>query len=535
MANEKSQDTTETTAQVASADADLLRRGRALARARRSSVYCVMGFIALFAIVGQLFFLRPDHSDLERRDLTPFPPVSAQGLMSGSFFSDLSLWYGDTFPLRELLVGLSRSLTSCYGLQPKTQMVGRTSGGDQVPTTDTTKTEAAAAAKDDEKVAVPDERAMAEEIQNKIMEGLYVNDGAAYNIYYFDQPSVEQYAKAINTCAKNVQGQATVYSIIAPTSAASILDEQTLQELGGADQHQAVKYFYSLYDDSVHGVDVCDALRSHKDEYIYFRTDHHWTQLGAYYAYLEFCREKGVEPSDILARNRERFDRFLGTFYSELNNSEMEENPDFVDAYVPNSTNDMVVWDTDGNEIQTNVVTDVSDWAYDSKYSCFISGDRPLSRIDNPNKSDGSSCLVVKDSYGCAFVPLLVDDYETTWVIDFRYSDRSIPDFVLENDIKDVIFVNTIVLAGTDPVSSALLAQSQHGDAGSVSALAASSEDSSDSSDADVQAAETSDEVTEGEGSASESDEESSSSDETFSDYDYASDDGYTEESGYID
>ena len=60
-------------------------------------------------------------------------------------------------------------------------------------------------------------------------------------------------------------------------------------------------------------------------------------------------------------------------------------------------------------------------------------------------------------------MPLLVDDYQTTWVIDFRYSDRSIPDFVRENDIDDVIFLNAIVLAGTDPVSSALLAQSQHG------------------------------------------------------------------------
>ncbi len=443
---------------------DLRRRGRALASSRRNAVRSVMVSFVLFSVVGLLFFLRPAHSDLEKRDLTPFPEFTWGRLVDGSFFSDLSLWYGDTYPLREPMVRLSQGMNALHGIQPKTQMVGGTVNKDELPV-DGAEGEAAPveAVDDKEVIEVPTERYMAEEIQSKIMEGLYVNDGAAYNIYYFSQESVEQYARAMNTCAKNLEGQATVYSIIAPTSAGALLDEQTLEDLGGTDQLQAIKYFHSLYDDAVHGINVYNTLRAHNDEYIYFRTDHHWTQLGAYYAYAEFCRDKGVEPSNIFGREKMTFDGFLGTFYSELGNSDMEARPDYVDAYIPNSTNDMVIWDTDGNEIETNVVTDVSDWNMYSKYNCFISGDRPLSRIDNPLKSDGSSCLVIKDSFGCAFVPLLVDDYQTVWVIDFRYSDRSIPDFVREHNIQDVIFLNAIVLAGTDPVSSALLAQSQNG------------------------------------------------------------------------
>ena len=391
--------------------------------------------------------------------------------MSGAYYSDLSLWYSDTYPLREPMVAAAQALNRLHGFQPKTQMVGRTTGGDELPVPDEKKDSAkkgteqatAAAADNKELVQVPTQREMAEEIQSKIMEGLYVDNGAAFNIYYFDQESVELYARAMNTCAKNLEGQATVYSIVVPTSAGPMLDEKTIADLGGTDQKQAIKYFYSLYDESVHGIEVYDTLRAHNKEYIYFRTDHHWTELGAYYAYVEFCRDKGVEPSDILNRKKMTFDDFLGTFYVELGNPDMEAHPDYVDAYVPNSTNDMVVWDTDGNEIETNVITDVTDWNDNSKYNCFISGDRPLSRIDNPKKTDGSSCLVIKDSFGCAFVPLLVDDYQTTWVIDFRYSDRSIPDFVRENNIQDVIFLNAIVLAGTDPVATSLLAQSQNG------------------------------------------------------------------------
>ncbi len=441
---------------------DVRRRGRALAHFRRVSVRWVMGVIAFMSFVGLLFFLRPTHSDLEKRDLTPFPEFTTARFLDGSFTSDLSLWYGDTFPLREPLVSLSQALTRLHGIQPKTQMVGGKVEADELPTSDDKAAKEAAAARPErEKVEVPTERAMAEEIQNKIMEGLYVNDGAAYNIYYFSQESVEMYARALNTCARNVAGQATVYSILAPTSAGAILDEQTQADLGGTDQLQAIRYFHSLYDTSIHGINVYDTLRAHNNEYIYFRTDHHWTQLGAYYAYLEFCKDKGVTPSDILNRQKVTFDQFLGTYYAELENPEMEANPDYVDAYIPNSTNDMIIWDTDGVETPVNIVTDVSDWNMYSKYNCFISGDRPLSRIDNPTKTDGSSCLVIKDSFGCCFVPLLVDDYQTVWVIDFRYSDRSIPDFVRENNIQDVIFLNTIILAGTDPVASALLAQCQ--------------------------------------------------------------------------
>ncbi len=488
------------------ADREVMReRGRSLSKMRQYSVLTCVGILIIGAVVGLLFFLRPSTSAIEKRELTKFPEVTFARVMNGSFTADLAVWYSDTYPTRELLVGASQTMHNLYGIQPKTQMVGGNVVADELPvvgegssaaapdtSTDNANTASNAATdegqsqpsatsqsstpvvgriiadandtiKGPEKVDVPEARVMADAIQDKIMAGLYVDGDAAYNVYYFDQESVEQYAKAINTCAQNLKGEATVYSILAPTSAAVLLDDSVYKSLGGTDQHDAIRYFISLYDKGVRGVDVFDALRSHRDEYIYFRTDHHWTELGAYYAYLEFCKEKGIEPSNILARQKMTFSPFLGTFYAEVGNEAMEQNPDYVDAYVPDSTNDMIVWDADGNQTEANVITDVSDWNLYSAYNCFISGDRPLERIDNPNKTDGSSCLVIKDSIGCAFVPLLVDDYQTVWVIDFRYSDRSIPDFVREEGINDVIFVNTMVLAGTDPVSAALLAQSQNG------------------------------------------------------------------------
>ena len=468
-------------AQPKASRAELKARSRTLTNMRLAGVGAFSVLLVLGGLVGLLFFARPTTSEVEKRNLTTFPQFTLSGLLDGSFFSDVALWYSDTYPPREALVGMSQSMKNTYGIQPKTQLVGGNVKADQLPVADENKDKEAAAATDEEAqkkaeeakaaaeqakqdegpVELPDSYEVAEAIQDKIMAGLYVDNGTAYNIYYFDQESVELYAEALNTCARNLAGEAHVYSILAPTSGGALLDESLLASLGGADQRETIRYFNSLYEDGVTGVPVYDALRQHRDEYIYFRTDHHWTELGAYYAYLELCKARGVTPSDIMGRQKMRFEPFLGTFYSELENADMEANPDYVDAWVPNSTNDMVIWDEEGNQMDVNVITDVSDWNIYSKYMCFISGDRPLTRIDNPTKTDGSSCLVIKDSFGCAFVPLLVDDYQTTWVIDFRYSDRSIPDFVRQEGIDDVIYMNALPLAGTYAVGEMLLAQAQ--------------------------------------------------------------------------
>ena len=73
---------------------------------------------------------------------------------------------------------------------------------------------------------------------------------------------------------------------------------------------------------------------------------------------------------------------------------------------------------------------------------CFIGGDRPLSIIENPNITDGSSCVVIKESYGNAFVPFLVNSYQTVYVIDYRHYTDNLISFVKEKEIQDVIFIN---------------------------------------------------------------------------------------------
>ena len=458
------QDRARTRMQRSSSSDALRARHRTLMDMRLYSVVGFGGLLAIFAVVGLLFFFRPATSQVEKRELTKFPELTVERFLDGSFFSDLGLWYSDTYPLREPMVSAGLSLKNLYGFQPSTQMVGGNVVADNLPVEGEGSTDEGEKSEpsvvpgvNDGPVEVPSAQTMQEDIQASIMAGLYVKDGAAYSVYYFVQSAVETYCTALNTCADNLAGEATVYSILVPNNSGAMLSEEELAGLGGTDPREAIRYFNSLFNENVHPVFIYDTLREHNDEYLYFRTDHHWTQLGAYYAYVEFCKVKGTEPADVLHWEHMRFEPFLGSFYDTLGLWEMEANPDYVDAYIPSGTNELEFWDDEGNHYDWHVITDVTDWATSSKYATFIAGDKPLTIINNPANPDGPVCLVIKESYGCAFVPCLVDDYSTVYVFDCRYSDYNIPQFVREHGIDDVIFINNMTLATTDTVGERLL------------------------------------------------------------------------------
>ena len=435
-----------------------------VARGRWIGVRAAAIVVLLAAFIGLLFFLRPTTSEVEKRTLKEFPAFTFASFMDGTWTSEVALWYSDTYPLREPMVALSRAIDSLHGIEAEDQMIGGNVVADELPPVDEETGEVeeptepiAPPAEDEGPVEVPTTEAMQADIQASIMNGLYLKNGAAYSVYYFVQSAVDRYAQAINACADELEGEANVYCMLVPNNSGAMLDEETLAALGGTDPEQALKYFYSLMDSNVGKVKILDTLREHNDEYLYFRTDHHWTQVGAYYAYLEFCKVSGREPQPVLEWDYYKWEGFLGSFYSETGSADMAANPDTVYAYIPTGTNSLTFWDEAGNQTDWHVITDVTGWDYTSYYATFIGGDRTLSEIDNTEANpDGPVCLVIKDSYGCAFVPCLVDNYSKIYVIDYRYSNQNIPDFVRENGVDDVIYVNNMTLASTDSVANKL-------------------------------------------------------------------------------
>lgn len=432
------------------------------------------GVMLLGAFLGLLFFARPKTSEKEKRSLAKYPSFTMKTFLNGEYFSDVSTWYSDTYPFRDALVSADQKLKGLYGIESKTMMVGEEKKADEIPdindnteavteTTTAATTEAAtenteagatteATTEKVREVDPPDSKGMDEEIQNQIQQNLYVKGDAAYSVYYFGKENCTNYVAALNNVAAELKGQTTVYNILVPNNSGVMLSEDELSKLAGSDQEQAIDYYYSIESDDVKTVDTIKTLREHNDEYLYFRTDHHWTQLAAYYVYQNFCKVKGIEAHDLSYYDKKEFKNFLGTFYSTLGNSNMEANPDTVDVYVPKGTNDMTFWDTDGKEWNWNVIYDVDSWASSSKYMTFIGGDRPMEVIENPQIKDGSSCVVLKESYGNCFVPFLVDHYQTVYVLDYRYTTVNVLDFVKEKQADDLIIINNITIIGSTSV-----------------------------------------------------------------------------------
>lgn len=417
----------------------------------------IFAFIMLLGgIVGIMFFFRPDTSEVEKRKLAEFPKPTLSSFLNGEYFYDLSLWYSDTYPMRDGLIAADQKIESLYGITPSTMMVGSRKISDDIPDIDEAQENSGNEQPQEvEQISAPDSRAMESEIQKQIQQNLYVKDGAAYSLYYYDQTAADIYTSALSKAAGELEGKTNVYSILVPNNSGAMLSDRELEALGGADQEQAIDYYYSL-SEGVKTVDTIKTLREHNDEYLYFRTDHHWTQLAAYYVYQNFCEEKGIRPNELSDFQKMTFSPFLGTFYQELQNEDMAANPDFVDAYIPMATNDMTYWETDGFQVNWHVIQDVTGWNKNSLYSCFIGGDKPLVQINNPNLSDGSSCVVVKESYGNSFVPFLVDHYQTVYVIDFRYTKNNVMDFVQEHNVQDLIIINNISIIASENVAATI-------------------------------------------------------------------------------
>ncbi len=438
-------------------------------------IYVFSAVLMLMAIIALIIPLRPKESKVEKRTLTKFPAFSVQSFLNGEFLNGVSTWYADTFPFREALLTGNTRYRGLYGIQDN-QIHGSIQTADEVPAKRISLMD----------IVLPNIQQEMDSLQESIKESIetqraadaanggakrrqitnvpeqvgsvYVADDTAFSLYGFTQEAANQYIDAVSALANKVSSDVTVYDIVVPISTGIYLDEKLQEELGCSDEQAAIQYIYDNMDKKVVTIDAFTALKNHSDEYLYFRTDHHWTALGAYYAYSQLMKEKGITPTSLGEYETMVFDDFIGTLYAASNQTpSLAENPDVVTAYIPLATNKMTYTDVDGNVVDYDIIYDVSDWNSDSKYNCFIAGDQPFEEIHNPNMNDGSSCVVIKESFGNAFVPFLVDHYENVYVVDYRYYPEGLTTLIQERNIKDVIFINNISAATTSSLVSNIM------------------------------------------------------------------------------
>lgn len=428
----------------------------------------VIGFI------GLLIPLRPKKSVLEKRELEKFPKFTLSSFWDGSYFSAISTWYADTFPFREQLLSANSSFKNLYGVQGEQIVMNTEQTADEIPTGSLVLPETSEAESQESEAETEvetEEETYEDGAIHDVPEmsgNVYVTGDTAFSVFYFDLNGSNAYIQMMNKAQKRLDGIADVYDILVPTSLGICLDEDAQKEIGASLQNDAMDYVVSSINsinNKVKTVNTFDTLKKHNSEYIYFRTDHHWTALGAYYAYQDFCKVKGIEAESINSFETMEFPGFVGSFYASSNQvASLKENPDTVTAYIPKDTNDMFFYDSSLQKINWKIINDVSEYSENSKYATFIAGDEIYAQIDNPVLDDESSCVVIKESFGDAFIPFLVDHYQHIYIVDYRYFykypeyNNSIYELVKDKNVQDVIFINN-VSAMTTEKSAALMSE----------------------------------------------------------------------------
>lgn len=332
-------------------------------------------------------------SENENRPLAKFPEVNAKSISSGQFEKDFESYTQDHVIFRDQFMRL--------------------------------KTFA--------------DRAMAKRDNGNVYFG---KDGYLFAIEEVDSAGLEKNAKALNIFADAVSEKtsATLDIMIVPT-ATDILGSKLPESAPVPDQRSALSML-SRNIKKAEFIDVREELKSHADEYIYYKTDHHWTTLGAAYAYTAYLKKAGLRPDaaqdcdsladyDVTAVSGD----FRGTNYSKAmlapGGFDRIERFDKKEGGKPVR---LIHMDAQGNVIKELAgLYDESYLSKRDKYSYFLSGNSPLTLITGGNNKKieidkqienckgEKNLLVIKDSFANCFVPFLAEDFDNILLVDLRY------------------------------------------------------------------------------------------------------------------
>ena len=257
----------------------------------------------------------------------------------------------------------------------------------------------------------------------------------------------QRYAELISSYKRELGDGVNVYNMVVPTSVEFYLPKKYAKYSNS--EKREIEFIYSKLTDGVIPVDAYSVLEAHKDEYIYFRTDHHWSDLGAYYAYTAFCNAIGQTPpplSDYTAKTKEEL--FVGSLFGYTNDITLKNNPDTFTYYMTKSPfkgetyNYRTLTLTEANPIYHEYATG------SAMYGMFLGSDGIHVKITT-SAGTGRKIVMFKESYGNAFAPYLIDSFDEIYVIDIRYFGKNAVQYIKDVGATDVLFINNVFAANT--------------------------------------------------------------------------------------
>jgi len=359
-------------------------------------------FISVFALllaalsVLTLALPKKSFSENENRALAEFPVFSAETIRDGSFTAGLSDWLSDHFALRDFWVSVKAAVSVAAGK--------RENGGVYL-------------AKD----------------------GSYIDGFSISDMQFFETNAA---ALESFTNIMKINYNINVISLISPT-ATEIYAEKLPRFAFTADSG-------AMFDtlNKIPGfVDVRNALSENADKYIFYRTDHHWTALGAYIAYVQYKNALGEAPlSEGEFDIKTISDDFYGTLYSRFALF-IKKNADTVSAPDETALTDIKLTNSGGETFDSIYFPEKL--SEKDKYLCFLGGNDSIVEIETGSLS-GRRLLLIKDSYANSFLPYIINDYEYIAVIDLRYYTGSVTELAEREGITDALVLYNLKSFASD-------------------------------------------------------------------------------------
>ncbi|MFQ6823793.1 MAG: DHHW family protein [Agathobacter sp.] len=265
-----------------------------------------------------------------------------------------------------------------------------------------------------------------------------------------DEKQVDRNIKAVEdyfmTASETIDKQKLSFLLV-PTSGL-VMQEKLPKNARLFDQAKYIDQVQKAMKD-YNFVDVRDTLMDHNDEYIYYKTDHHWTSAGACLAYDVWSERTGgeAETEDGLVKNVVS-DKFRGSLYSKILDADSAYDEIWTyglqkdDAF---GSKDCTV--TIDEKQQLDSIYDDEKLQKKDKYAYFLSGNYGQVHIQNQkaaSKAKGKSILIIKDSFANSFVPFVTQDYENIYMVDLRYYNGDMKSYLQEHNITDVLVLYNI-------------------------------------------------------------------------------------------
>lgn len=276
-------------------------------------------------------------------------------------------------------------------------------------------------------------------------DGVYVYNNTAFEMFYGGEEAAKNYAQTLSSIKKSLGDTITVYNVVVPTHCEVNLPER-FSDLSYS-QREYLDNLFGSYTENIIAVDPYYSIMQHRNEYLYFSTDHHWTADGAYLAYCSFAEKAGITPLSNDDMEKKSIEGFVGSLSNMISAPELSGVSDTVYYYTFKNYVSATQYDENAeNPVESILLHEYAEGS--NAYGVFLGGDFPLI-VSKNEAGNGKKIAVVKESYGNAFAPFIAATYSETHIIDSRYFSKNLNTYLEENQIDTVIFINNTMASAT--------------------------------------------------------------------------------------